>query len=282
MRRFTLFIGVITSIIILLVTSFIVGQVQIERLRKVFGGSLEELVKVGSETLYQEDYDYELSLHPQKNDPDIKRVLLNKLITDSIILQSGQAQGLIKLDRSIFNSKKKDYVKRIASVKMVRDSVSTKTNGLEGKVVAIWFRNDRIGALGLEEGKKLAYDTLTELHNLVKNGAISIEEAGRRIQQNGELAQIDESYDVNAIYSFSAYPGKPITLSTEVDDALWKLPEGGTTDIYLADNKDSLTGETYEAYYLFGQVQKRNEEASGMPFDQWLVDKRENYEITYY
>lgn len=244
------------------------------------------IARVGNENIYQKDLDFELSVHPQKNEPKIRQVILNKMVTDSTILQGGEEDRDIVLDASIFNSSTKDYAKRIQAVTSVENSVNTKPDAIEGYVVSIWFRNNGyIGPLGLEKSKQTAYNKIKVLHDAVVANKMTIQQAGDIVIHDTSLKTIDLAYQNNAIFSFTSLRGnkKAITLNKDFDIALWSLEEGKATDIYLTDGIDDETGERYPALYYFGQVIKRSVVGnSDVPFDGWLVGKRKIYAVTYY
>lgn len=240
------------------------------------------IAKVGQEELYQKDFDYEYSIHPQKDNPQIKSIILNKMILDSVILQGAQADGLLTLDSSVFNSKDKLYSVRVSTVDSVKELLESKSDKIEGDVVSIWYHNNSwIGPKGLEASKQIARQKITDLHAQVVAKKITIQEAGQMIKNDSSLAEVDRAYKNNAILHFEVLrsDARPITLSRELDSALWNLPVGGVSDVYTGFGTDlDDTSKSYEALYAFGQVSNRQfKGVSSMSYDEWVASKKKLY-----
>lgn len=237
---------------------------------------------VGKENLYQKDLDYELSLHPQRSDPQTKEVVKQKMITDSIILQGGDSDGFVTIDSSVFNSPRKDYTKRVALVDSVKKAVVGKSEHTKGAVISIWFRNnDYIGPLGLEKSKQLAYGRISALQTQIVSGAITIDQAGEMIVKDKSLAQLDKAWTNNAIFHFDVTGAERISFSNQFDTILRELKPGEVSDVYLARNVDSDPNKRYEALYYVGQVLEKTNLGNLSDFDKWLSQKRKLYEVTY-
>src|SRR5437016_3940350 len=99
------------------------------------------IAKVGNEKIYQRDLNTELANYPPQKNIDRKRQLLQKIVKDSIILQAGEKDGLIKLDSSVFDSSTKDYLKRVKLVAEVQELVEHRKDHITGAVLSIWFYN---------------------------------------------------------------------------------------------------------------------------------------------
>jgi len=240
------------------------------------------IAKVGAENLYQKDLDYELSLHPQKDDPQTSETILQKMITDSIVLQGGAADNLITIDSTIFNSPTKDYGKRIEAVTTVKEGVLAKAEHTKGTVISIWFRNnDYIGPLGLEKSKQVAYGKISALQNQIASGKITIDQAGEMIIKDATLAQIDKAWTNNAIFHFDATGTDRISFSSQFDTILRDLKPGEVSEVYLARNVDVDPNKRYEALYYVGQVLSKTNSGNLSNFDTWLSQKRKLYEVTH-
>lgn len=243
------------------------------------------IAKVGNEELYQKDLDFEISQSPQKDDPAIKQILLNKMVLDSIILQGAESDHLITLDSTIYSSADKDYLKRVAAVETAKLAIKGSTDTINGYVVSIWYHNNSwVGPMGLERSKQTAYEKIKKLHDEVISGRITIQEAGARIKADTSIVQLDKAYKSNAIFGFESLKGsnEQITLNKDLDIALWSLKQGGTTDIYPGQAIDLVTKEKYDALYFFGQVTSRKSNGGGMPFDPWLESKKKIYDVMFY
>jgi hypothetical protein len=245
--------------------------------------SLRKIVaKAGEENIYQKDLDIELLYYPMQKNAAAQKLLLEKIAKDSIILQSAQNEGLVKLDESVFNSPQKDYLKRMKLVADVRKAIENKQDSISGNVISLWFFNTKVAAVGYDKGKEIALSKITDLYNGVKSKKITPQQAAQEIINDSSLAQIDTSYDSNAILTFKAGPKDAITFDPAFDALIRQLAPGQVTDIYLAKDKDTKTGKEIDAVYMFAQVDARSVTGDTIDFDQWYAQRENNYEIVYY
>jgi hypothetical protein len=237
------------------------------------------IAKVGEEFIFQQDLDNELSSYPIKKNPNARQLLLNKIATDSIVLQGAAEDKVITLDPTVFNSPNKDYLKRIQLVDMAKNLINNQADGIQGRIISVWFYNNGlIGPLGYNKSKEIAYEKISQLQADVKNQKITINQAAEKITQDVTLDQIDKAYKTNASFKFDAKKGQQITFVPEFDQLLWQLPEGGVTDVFLAKDNE---GDKKEALYLFGQVSKKIN-SNKTSFNSWLPVKQKAYETIYY
>jgi hypothetical protein len=241
------------------------------------------LAKVGEENLYQKDLEYEMSTHPQKEDPSTRGILIQKLINDSIILQGAKADGLLSLDQTIYNSPNKDYGKRVHVIAQAKTTIDSKTDRIKGSAISIWFRNNHfIGPLGLEKSKQIAFEKISALQKKIKDHTITIEEAGHDIANDESLADIDKAWRNNAIAQFDVPLDKPITISKEFDALIRKLNTGEVSEVFLARNVDTHPNEQYEALYYVAQVTDKVQKGNTLSYADWLAAKTKNYEVVLY
>ncbi len=241
------------------------------------------LAKVGEENIYLQDVDHELENHPQKDLPGIRNKLLDKIITDSIILQGGAADGIISLDSSFFNSPEKNYAERINNVEKVKNKIESMSVNIKGSVISIWFHNNGyIGPLGLEKGKEIAYEKLSNLRNQIVDKKITIQEAGEDIKKDTSLYQIDRAWTSNAILDFSATADQKITFVKEFDEIIRNLAVNEVSEVYLADDVGPDGKKLYEALYLVAQVTEKNNTPGVTNYDSWLQNKKNTYGVQKY
>lgn len=279
MKKIVLVFGILVFVVAL--TLYVVKGKIPNLPREEQSAEAQPLLTVGNEVIYQHDLQTELSNYAQNIDPEIRNILQEKLITDSVILQGGQEDGLIQLDSTMFNSPQKDYKKRIQAVETVKQTVEAQSKNLKGSVIAIWFRNnDYIGPLGLEKSKQKAFDTISDLHEKLQKKEITIQEAAEMIVADTSLRTVDKAWRNNAIFHFESDGTKPITISPEFDTMLKKLQPGEVTDVYLVQNVDVDTQKQYEALYYVGQVSERIDTGSGTNWNDWLIEKTKRYAAT--
>lgn len=238
----------------------------------------EVITKIGEEKIYGNDIIQESETYATPVDAETQKKIIEKIKTDSIILQAAADQGLIELSDDVFNNKEKNYKKRRALIEKARETVKQKANYLKGVVISIWFVNDYVGPLGYEQAKKIAQEKIEEVYTAVKNGDMTIYQAGQQLKNDKTLAEIDEAYELNVMYEFDTHENKSITVSEEFDAALWKLEPGDISEIHTL--KDTLleTGEEVEAIYAFGMVTEKQDDGAISNFSDWLAQQKKTYE----
>jgi hypothetical protein len=243
------------------------------------------IMKVEEEYIYQKDYnEVALTLPPptdsEKDKDSIQEKVFKKLITDSIILQEGQKEEIVKLDSTVFNSIDKDYKKRLEYLTEVIGKIKEKSIAVKGSYVALWFDNIEVGPLGYDEAKKRAFAKIEPLQKKVKEGKMTMREAAEDIRNDPTLAEIDTAYQGNAYADFNVRENETITFSAKFDQMLRGLNPGEITDLYAAKDQTEDLGYV-EAVYIFGQVDEKND-SSLESFEAWLAEAEKKYEIIKY
>lgn len=267
---------------------------QPENLSEVLKLPGAEIAVVGEETIYQEDLETESRNYIRtEEDNDVSSILMDKLINDSITLQAAAEEGYIELTSDVFNSPEKDYVQRASLVNRAKGEVEKNAAGISGSVVALWFYQDgRPGLIGYEKGEEIAIETITDLHEQVKNGEITMLEAGSLISDDDSLGQVDNSFQSNAFFQFTSVgPSESISYDPEFDEIIRGLNEEEITEVYIGKHTyiepiDVDLGnleqgvDQIDAVAMFGQVTKINEGYTN--FDEWLQAQKNNYETEIY
>lgn len=235
------------------------------------------LAKVGEERIFQTDVDYLKELYSGNPNEVSQDQYLKKLAQDSAILQGAAAAGLVELDPEFYDTPEKNQLMRQKKLQDVRQAIDKSENTISGVVISIWFANETPPKIGYEQAKKVALEKISALHADVKSNKITIEQAGQRVQSDTSLADLDIVYDVNAIYKFSRSQGEQITLSTDFDEMLWKTPQGGVTDVYLAKATPTYSDKEMDALYMFGQIKTKKTNGSFTNFDDWTVEQEKKY-----
>lgn len=238
------------------------------------------IAKVGEELIYQKDLDLELAISPPIGTPEErKKRLLDKIATDSALLQGAKAEGLItNLDADIYNSPNKDYLKRLKTIENVREKASQQVSRLEGYMVSLWFMNDgKIGPLGYNRAKELAFEKISALQQEVKQGKITAEQAADRIRNDPSNRELDELYKSNAGAKFN-FNIKDGYYKKELFDPLFKLNNGDTSDVLLLTE----VGQDRPGYYTFATITDKVSNGKFSSFEEWLDSVKKKYEITLY
>lgn len=260
---------------------FLINRKEIENKSSV-EYSEKKIVKVGNEKIYDIDFKYQYSLIPSHIDEgEARKIVEERIIKESIILQAGEKEGLIKLDSNIFNSESKDYKERQQAIQQVQQAIDKKAAKLQGKIVSIWFLNNKVGPLGYDKAKQIAYEKITKLQQEVKSGNLTIDAASVRIKNDSSLFQLDPMYKSNAIYSFSATQNQKPSYNDNFNNALWELGEGDTSEVFALQSQDFDDNyKIKDAYYSFGQITKKTQ-GQIVNFDSWYMNNKENFQVIY-
>lgn len=240
------------------------------------------IAKVGDELIYQRDLDIELTAYPPIGNLDErKKVLIQKMATDSAILQTAKTNNIIaNLGSDIFNSEGKDYLKRLKTIEGIKSKVEGESGKIVGAIVSIWFYNFGVNApIGYDEGKQLALQKITKLQADVKSDKMTIEQAAEAIRNDGGMSQLDPgSYKQNALQPFDTSVENLITQNPDLDKQLRSLPLGGVSDIFLS------TEPFFDkpGFYQFGQITGKVNNSKFGSLDEWIKKGQKNYAITLY
>jgi hypothetical protein len=237
--------------------------------------------KVGTEIIYNVDITRETSALPNSDDSTVIQRVFEKMITDSIILQQAGKEGYIKLDETVFNSKTKDYAKRIELIEAAKRAVTGNADGYSGSFVAIWFHNQKPGKVGYAQGKQIAFNKIKPLHDQVISKQMAMLQASDAIIEDETLAEVDEAFRVNSYGEFKATADAPATFDEAFNSKLSKLKPGQVTDLHVAKDEDAR-GKLIDAMYIFGKVDKIIANKGYTTFEGWIELHRSKYEIVQY
>lgn len=292
-KRIILLFFVITFVII---TLDITGLISVKGIIKNIGDLItnnllvtknketEIILSVGKENIYKKDLDYELKNYVSLNKEDDKKNLINKIIKDSIILQGAEADGLVKLDKSVFNSPQKEYPQRMELVNEIVAKINSESDILNGGVVSLWFYNKGPGKIGYDKGRETAGKIITDLRSRVAGKKITLERAAQEIRNNPNLSFVDVAYLSNAYFKFNKNPSKAIVFDPKFDAVIKKLKTGEVSDVYLAKSKEWINGKPsnkeIDSVYMFAQIHSRKKNGVGS-FESWYRSKAKIYAIKY-
>jgi len=248
----------------------------------------QKVAQVGEETIYFSDLMAEASYFPlallsDKDLNTLKEKFLYKIIKDSIVLHEAEKSGVLSLDqlnKDVFNSPDKDYLKRTALVQDAKEKIFSKDiEAISGEKLNIFFYNVEPAEIGLEAGERLAKEKLEGLVLRIKSGEITFKKAGEILQNDTSLVQLDKVWSINVYSEF-----KNFTRDMKIDgDAManetsWSLKEGEMSQILLL--KSFIDGTSYDSHYSVIKISKRTEGSEN--FEDWFNKKIEIYAITQY
>lgn len=239
------------------------------------------IAKVGEELIYNSDLTREAAAMPNSDDPTVVSQMFEKLVADSVTLQGAAKEGFITLDGSTYNSANKDYSKRIALVATAKKALEDNADGYTGAVVSIWFNNQRPGEVGYAQGKQIAFNKITQIHNQVKAGTMTMLQASDAIVNDESLAKVDPAYKVNSYEPFVANAKAPATFMPEFNAMLSKLKAGEVSALYLGKAEDE-NGRVLESLYIFGKVDKVLTNRGYKDYADWFNKNKSKYEVIRY
>lgn len=256
------------------------------------------VAKVGEELIYQQDLQQvQIAVPTGTPGASVSERKLNQndalqiLVAQSIILQGARDDGLVTLDTTVFNSKDKNLRKRAELVNEINQKINDRADGTRGWIFS--FRFNTLPGTTYEQDKTLAYNKVKELHDQIKTGKITFQQAGENIKNDSSLSKITPDYQNQVPYQFWSKSPQPITFFPKFDKILYSLKQGETSDIYQARGSDYVGGkvaegtssgiqeDSGETAYLFGQITSIAN--SGKPdAGTWFEGKSKQYEVTYY
>ncbi len=244
------------------------------------------IATVGSETIYQKDFQSQMAYSGDLPvDDNFKKTIMDRLVQDSIVLQEGAKEGLILLDASIYNTLNKDYKKRVKAVADTQGKVIKKNYTVAGSIVAIWFLNEHVPAMGYAKAKEITLEKITKIHADVKAGKLTMIQAGDIIKNDSSLAAIDSSYKINAYYNFRIAPNDILTNDGKFNRMVENLKPGEVTELYTfksrnLDLQGAKKGGMQDAYFGFAQLTSKPG-FEPKTFEEWIKIKLASTKVTY-
>lgn len=213
------------------------------------------ILSVADETLYGRDLNYYLFFHAYNSyisagaltDADVDPII-DKMISDSIVLQKAAELALITLSDDVFNNLNKNFTQRNTMITNNKDRVMEEyVEIVEGEAIFIWYRNSVV-PVDVETGREVAERKINELYELLNSGEITMVEAADRISNDQEiLQQADPNAADNAYYAFRTEKNMiiPAFDDPDLESQLWALGEGQMSNVLVG--KVNATKESLEA-----------------------------------
>jgi hypothetical protein len=258
----------------------------------------DDVVKIGSDTFSSKELEYYVKSMPAGvKKKDAEKVAIDRLIEDTIIIKGGLEDGLIRLSETEKEAIKTDMGKRYEYVGKVKEAIDGQNDRISGKIIAIWFLNERLGPLGYEGSKQLAFSKISNVHQRVKSGVLTIEQAAQLIRNDSQIAQLDNAYKANALIPFDTTRDKSITFSKSLDEQIWAMSEGQVSDVIAVkdrqpnplkpipdlDKHDETTEYVLtEALYVFVQVDNKTTGGKIKSYENWYSEKEREYGVEVY
>lgn len=275
-------------LILLLVFALIFGGLYIEKSSALYSrlsGYINKnkvIAIVGSEQIFEKDLESELSYAPPVQSVD-KNIYLEKIIDDSIVLQTVADKKLITLDKSYFNNPEKDYKKRLEIVETSRSILTNSENRIKGRAIVIWFyNNNHIGPMGYEAAKNIASEKIETVFERVISNQITLDEAVQEIRGDSSLALIDPVYKTNAVLDFNETSKKKITFDEYYNKLIWETDEGEYTPITLLSTSEVPENTTTGVAYSFAYVEQKNVDGLDVELSEYIQNRKSEIGVKYF
>lgn len=240
------------------------------------------IAKVGEELIYGKDLNYELAYGPKNPDREMRQLLFDKVIVDSMILQEARKRGMVQLDDSVYNNNKKNNKKRVDLVARIKQDVAADAAKIEGAVISVWFYNEIAPDMGYQKAKQYTLEKITAVHEQVKNGKLTMKQAANELRKDAELAKADPAYATNAYFEFSSNEDEKITFSPEFDAIIRNLQEGVVSDVVTVQDQPADQEKPLDAVHMFAKVDKKIQSSDISSLDSWITELKQSYEVIVY
>jgi len=222
------------------------------------------IMTVGKETLYGCDLNAYYALYntpsyvrPEGISPQDSELnqVLDKMITDSGMLQKAEELGMITLDETIFNSSSKDIYKRFDALKTIRPQLEDQfIKTFDFEFISIYFHNEVDPEIPVAQAQAVAKQKMDVLYQKVQSGELTMAEAGAQIKAdaitgdntNVSLAKMDRLYQQNAYGEIvgKAFDDAVFTDYT-LDEEIKSLGEGQMSTVRLCRDQQ-FTPEQFQ------------------------------------
>ncbi len=222
------------------------------------------IMKVGEETLYGCDLNVQFVMKEFQNyisgelEDEVLQDMIDEAVIQSGILQKGEELGIITLDDTFYNSPDKSMAKRFQKVEDVREEFeSSYIKRLDYEVITIYFHNQQKPEnLTLEQAKSIAMEKISILHDRLKRGEITMEEAGNELLTDNitddttgvSISELDPVYQQN-VYTKAVGREYGVIMFKDntADKVLKSLGEGEISDILTLKDYEFTMEEWAEA-----------------------------------
>lgn len=241
----------------------------------------KEVMRVGDEVLYTDDFNYYLFLEKFSEysartvmDDETLEKMVRQLIDESVLLQEAHAQGWVVLDDSYFNAERKEYRVRNEMVTKAWERAEEEESLYEGERIAIYFYNNYIPEMGLNAAKEIAFSKITSLHERLVAGTITFTEAAEEIRSDPVLLEIDSSVKANAYAQFTIGGSTKFFMDSDLQENILSYPVGEVSDVLTGTG---IEGET-ETYYVVSRLTTASEGYGSV--EEWMSEVQQNYMIS--
>jgi len=244
------------------------------------------IIKVDKETIYGLDYEQAIKYFKPglennlnaENQKEIVKEVQEVLIKHSVLLQEGEKEEVFSLSKDVFDSKDKDYKKRLGLVaEAERHFQNVFSSDVSGEYFQIFFNNMDIPEMGIEKAKEITREKMEDLREKVANGSITIKEAGEIINQDTSLVEIDPYYEANSYGEFKITAKESSSFNDPtLNQEVLTLDVGEVSSILAGHDH-----EEKEAFFVVAKLSKK-EKTKELSFEEWLKKTINTYNVISY
>jgi len=246
---------------------------------------VEKVARVGDEYLFITDLEYYANLRLMTLEEIDRSNVIEELIDESIMLQSGEQEGWIELDLEVFNNPFKNFDKRRSLMVEVEDKFNYyKRDQLIIEQVAVFVWNVEMGELARTEGmdvaRSFAKEKIDNVYRLVTEEGKTMKEAGEILANDTSLLQLDENYKGNAYGEILLSEERDLVPEeSDLGSFLSTAKEGDISSVYLERIKTD-TGEEIDVRYVFYKL--KSKQTGFEDVSDWIKDCSKSVPIDIY
>lgn len=159
-----------------------------------------------------------------------ENTILESLQKDSLLLQTAQKEGLIKLPSGFFNAeykKKSSYQEEKNSyLNQIEKEYEKKAAKITGHFITVFFYNQKMPTLPFEEADKTALDIIEEARNKVVSKEWTPETAILELSKNKKISLLDFNYLFNTGIGFKDSIVYQVISQQSVTGVIKQIPDG--------------------------------------------------------
>lgn len=249
----------------------------------------QKIATVGKETLYGADYNYQLENYfrnetgqGNKSD-DLKKAVLDKLASESALLQYGLANKMIPpsiVGANYWNSPEKDQLLRQSKLRDVKQAIESLESIVNGEMISVWWHNGATPKMGIEAAEAAAKRWISQLRSDIVAKKLTFEQAAEQIRNNQDWASVDPLYKINAYQRFAIHPGQPVFVYPALDQALSGLKANQVSEIIRVPGEKTPLGSVREEFYALVGVNSIEPGTSGT--SQKLANYQKSLGVKYF
>lgn len=234
--------------------------------------------KVGQQPIYGSDLNYVLYTNYPNNkftDQQAKTAALSTVATSSAILQAAKAQNIISVPDSAFSPTSNPADNQ----KLVNQAINKIENGSDKystSVITIWYYDMDAPRISESTARQTARSKLAQLYNQVKNGSLTMQQAGDKIKSDTSLAKLDQNYQGNAYSENKNWTvDNPAFTFNKLNQVVYSLQPGQISDLVEVISNKTMT----EKFFAVIKMEDR-QKGQFTSLETWLKQAVQDYPIT--